>query len=238
MVSFTMGQKSIKVFPSAKPNKPVIYLNTFNHEGDQVLQQVKASVREEFSLVEISNLKWNYDMVPWDVPPVMKNDDPYTGGANNYLQMLLNDILPEAEKAIVGNPSWRGIAGYSLAGLFALYAMYQTTVFSRIASVSGSLWFPGIKNFIFSHELTNKPDRIYFSLGSRERKTRNKNLQRVQENTEEIEVFFRKQGIETVFQLNPGNHFQDGALRCALGIEWMLTGRKKSYNYGSHKKDL
>ena len=74
MVSFTMGQKSIKVFPSAKPNKPVIYLNTFNHEGDQVLQQVNASVREEFSLVEISNLKWNHDMVPWNVPPVMKND--------------------------------------------------------------------------------------------------------------------------------------------------------------------
>lgn len=37
-----------------------------------------------------------------------------------------------------------GIAGYSLAGLFALYALYKTDVFTRVASMSGSLWFPGI----------------------------------------------------------------------------------------------
>lgn len=56
-----------------------------------------------------------------------------------------------AEKVIGGVPRWRGIAGYSLTGLFALYyAIYQTDLFSRVGSISGTLWFPGMKEYIFS----------------------------------------------------------------------------------------
>ena len=81
-------------------------------------------------------------MAPWDIPPISKNDTPCTGGADSYLDLLLSKIIPEAERQLRGTPVWRGIAGYSLAGLFAVYAMYQTGAFSRIASMSGSLWFP------------------------------------------------------------------------------------------------
>ncbi len=64
-------------------------------------------------------------------------------------------------------------------------------VFRSIASMSGSLWFPGIKEYIFSHE--------------------------------EIEAFYRSKGIDTVFGLNPGNHFQDAVARSADGIAWILS---------------
>ena len=36
------------------------------------------------------------------------------------------------------------------------------------AVVSGSLWFPGMKEYIFSHEPKHRPDCIYFSLGDKE----------------------------------------------------------------------
>ena len=64
-----------------------------------------------------------------------------------------------------GAPRWRGIAGYSLAGLFAVYALYRTDVFARAASVSGSLWFPGFREYVFSHTPLCRPDCVYFSLG-------------------------------------------------------------------------
>lgn len=226
MRSFTIGQKQIDVFPGAEPGSPVVYLNTYGREGAQVLRLLQESGCRDLSLVAVSGLAWNHDMAPWDIPPISANDTPCTGGAGAYLRLLLEKIMPEAEDALPGKPVWRGIAGYSLAGLFAVYAVYQTDVFSRVGSISGSLWFPGIREYIFSHTLSRKPDCMYFSLGDKESRTRNPFLKCVQENTEAIRTFYERQGINTAFQLNPGNHFKDGALRTAAGIRWIVDQKK------------
>lgn len=226
MRSFTIGQKQIDVFPGAEPGSPVVYLNTYGREGAQVFRLLQESGCRDLSLVAVSGLAWNHDMAPWDIPPISANDTPCTGGAGAYLRLLLEKIMPEAEDALPGKPVWRGIAGYSLAGLFAVYAVYQTDVFSRIGSISGSLWFPGIREYIFSHTLCRKPDCMYFSLGDKESRTRNPFLKCVQENTEAIRTFYERQGINTAFQLNPGNHFKDGALRTAAGIRWIVDQKK------------
>lgn len=227
MRSFTIGQKQIDVFPGAEPGSPVVYLNTYGREGAQVLRLLQESGCRDLSLVTVSGLAWDHDMPPWDIPPISANDTPCTGGAGAYLRLLLEKIMPEAEDALPGKPVWRGIAGYSLAGLFAVYAVYQTDVFSRVGSISGSLWFPGIREYIFSHTLCRKPDCMYFSLGDKESRTRNPFLKCVQENTEAIRTFYERQGINTAFQLNPGNHFKDGALRTAAGIQWIVDQKKE-----------
>ena len=223
MTSFQVGQKTVDVFQSENPNRPVVYLNTYGREGEAVFRQISASGNLDFTLVAISGLNWEHDMVPWDIPSISSKDTPCTGGADAYLELMLNEILPQAEKTVFGTPLWRGIAGYSLAGLFALYSIYRTDVFSRAASVSGSLWFPDFPAFVCSHTPKQTPDCIYFSLGDKEHKTRNPFLQTVRQNTEEMEDFYKQQGIATTFQLNPGNHFQDAALRTAAGIRWILN---------------
>ncbi len=230
MTSFIIEKKKIEVFPGIKPDSPLICLNTYGHEGGQVFQQLQSSGCPDFTLVAVSNLEWDHDMSPWAIPPISEKDTPCTGGADDYLDLLLHRILPEAEKALPGIPSWRGIAGYSLAGLFAVYAMYQSDVFSRVASMSGSLWFPGIREYIVSHTPKKTPDCMYFSLGDRECHTRNKFLQCVQENTEAIEAFYRGQGIDTTFRLNPGNHFKNGVLRTAAGLQWILNRENDKEN--------
>lgn len=58
--------------------------------------------------------------------------------------------------------------------------------------------------------------------GDKEAKTRNSVLKTVQENTEEIQAFYQSKGIDTVFQLNPGNHFVQGIERTIAGIQWLL----------------
>ena len=176
-----------------------------------------------FTLVAISNLAWNRDMTPWDSPAAFKNGEPFTGGADDYLRLLVEEIIPRAEKDLASPPAWRGIAGYSLAGLFALYAIYRTDVFSRVGCMSGSLWFPGFKEYVFSHEPKRRPDCIYFSLGDKEVKTRNPVLKTVQENTEEIQTFYQNKGIDTVFHLNPGNHFVQGIERTIACIQRLLS---------------
>ncbi len=101
--------------------------------------------------------------------------------------------------------------------------MYHTDLFSRIASMSGSLWFPGFKEYAVTHELQKKPEHLYFSLGDKECRTRNPYLKAVQARTEELVAFYRSQQIDTEYQLNPGNHFSDAIKRSALGIKWLLT---------------
>ena len=223
MHTFVIEDKHIAVFPYAAPNAPMIYLNTYSGEGQKVYETTQATGCLPFNLVAISNLAWNREMAPWDSPAAFKKGDPFTGGADDYLRLLVEEIIPRAEKELAGPPAWRGIAGYSLAGLFALYAIYQTDVFSRVGSMSGSLWFPGFKEYIFTHEPKRRPDCIYFSLGDKESKTRNPVLKTVQENTEEIRAFYQSKGIDTEFQMNPGNHFVQGIERTAAGIQWLLN---------------
>ena len=203
MYTFTINEKTVSIFPSLEANAPIIYLNTFSGEEQKVYEAAQAAGCPPFTLVAITDLDWNHDMAPWDSPSAFKNADPCTGGADDYLRL-------------------RGIAGYSLAGLFALYAIYRTELFSRVGNMSGSLWFPGMKAYIFSHEPKRRPDCIYFSLGDKESKTRNPILRTVQENTEEICAYYQRRGIDTVFRLNPGNHFVQSVERTAAGIVWML----------------
>lgn len=218
---FTVEGKRVEVFPAAAPGCPVLYLHTVEDNGGAVYEAVQARTGMDFSLVAVSRLDWNADLSPWAAPAVFAKGAPFSGGAGAYLALLLEKIVPQAE-SLLPPVSWRGIAGYSLAGLFAVYVLYQTDVFENAACVSGSLWFPGIKAYILSHSFCKKPRCLYFSLGNKECETHNPYMQCVQENTQAIEAFCRSQGIDTVFRLNPGNHFQNAVSRCADGICWVL----------------
>ena len=103
-----------------------------------------------------------------------------------------------------------------------MYALYKTDVFTRVASMSGSLWFPGIKEFCKENTMKILPEKLYLSIGDKESKTRHPILQTMQENTEDLLKYFKSMGIETTYEVNPGNHFQDVYLRCAKGILELL----------------
>lgn len=141
-----------------EPDRPVIYLNTFEGEGEQVLCILRDEGCPPFTLVSVSNLDWNHDMSPWEIPPVFKNAEPCTGGADDYLKLLTERIVPEAEKEIRGTVLLARYCRVFSRRTFALYSLYQTDLFSRAASVSGSLWYPGIPEYISSHTMKKTPD--------------------------------------------------------------------------------
>ena len=91
--------------------------------------------------------------------------------------------------------------------------MYKCDAFDRVASISGSLWFPDFKEYVMEHTLPKRPDKLYLSLGDREARTRNPYLKTVRENTETIVRHYRESGLDVTWELNHGNHFKDAALR-------------------------
>ena len=167
-------------------------------------------------------MSWNRDLSPWEAPAVFKGDSPFGGKADDYLKELTETVIPSAVSNLGDEPSAVYIAGYSLAGLFAVYSLFWTSVFSGAASASGSMWFPGFIDFASSHDLATRPTKVYLSLGDREAKTRNPIMATVQDNTEKIANLLRERGIDVTYELNPGNHFQEPELRMAKGISNIL----------------
>ena len=213
--------KKVNIFKSQNETAPVIYLNTFSGEGDEIYRGLTAKGEVDCTLIEITNLVWEHDLSPWSAPAIMKNDSAFTGGADEYLSLLIDEIIPAVEADI--KPQFRGLAGYSLAGLFAIYATYRTDKFSKIASMSGSLWFPNFIEFVKSNQMKRKPDTIYLSLGDKEAKTKNKYLSQVQTATEEIYHFCESIGISTKFVLNQGGHLTNVNQRQIDGLKYILN---------------
>ena len=216
--------KSITLYTTSRLDRPLVVLNAHSGDGSGVWEELlKIADTAGFcdpgiNLLVVSGLDWNRDMTPWPCPPLYKNGESFAGGADEYLEVLVLEIIPSAKAYICGEPSKTCIAGYSLAGLFALYAAYRCDAFDRAASMSGSLWFPGFIDVAKEHDMKKVPDKIYLSLGDKEAKTRNPLMQKVQENTEALAEYYRRLGIDVDFEMNPGNHFRDVALRCAKGI--------------------
>lgn len=107
--TFEIGGKTVFVFHNNRPGSPVIYLNTYSDEGQRVFEAAQAAGCPPFTLVSISDLDWNHDMAPWDSLAAFKKGEPFTGGADDYLRQLVEEIMPEAEKNYPGRRHGGGL---------------------------------------------------------------------------------------------------------------------------------
>ena len=219
---FNICNKEITLYKSTDINAPLIVFNTFEGDGEDVYQALQNMGCTSLNLLVIGNIDWNHDMSPWYMPSIYSKENSFSGGADEYLKLLIDKILPKAKELIEGEPVFTGITGYSLAGLFAVYAMYKTDVFDRVACMSGSLWFHDFIEYCKRNEYKRLPDKICFSLGDKEANTRNPILKTVEDNTRELSEHFKNIGSEVIFELNKGNHFTDTVLRSAKGIKAIL----------------
>lgn len=216
-------QKQITVYSNHTESAPVIYLPVVMGDGSDVYDRCQELDCPPFTLVAIGGLDWNRELSPWACDGTVRDAEPFGGQASEFLDGLLNQIIPQVESSLPCPPIWRGIAGYSLAGLFSLWALWQTDVFDRAASASGSLWFPGFIDYAHEHTMPNAPDAVYLSLGKKETKTPNRMMRHVLDDTRAMEALLVERGILTTLELNPGNHFAQTDLRMARGIHWVLA---------------
>lgn len=206
-------------------SSPLIVMNSFGDEWKHVVGALDALDVQPYSLLAVTCSEWNKDLAPWKADAVFKGEPGFEGGADLYLKRLTEEIISGTVKEHGLKPSATYIAGYSMAGLFALWSLYRTDMFNGAASCSGSLWFPGFKDFAFENEFTSYPSKIYMSLGDREAKTKNKVMATVEDNTKAIAEHYKSLGTDVLFEMNQGGHFTDPAMRTAKGIAFLLGAR-------------
>ena len=204
-----------------KLSNPLLILHCFSVEEEAVVKLLKGQEYFSFPLLCINNLDWQKDMCPWDSPALLKKEKDFIGGADEYLSLLEKEIIPKAVEILGEEPCYYALAGYSLAGLFALYAGYRSALFARIASVSGSLWYPGFVSFA-KEEMLSKVERLYLSLGTEEAKTKHAVLSTIERKTRELVEHYQSSGYCVNFELNPGNHFCEVEQRIEKGIRWIM----------------
>ncbi|MBQ6173762.1 MAG: esterase [Clostridia bacterium] len=161
---------------------------------------------------------WDRDLTPWPAESPFRGQPAFGSGAEETLRFVTEDLLPALGES---RPSGRKIflGGYSLAGLFALWAGYMSGRFDGIAACSPSVWYPG-----WSDWAAEKPFRCpaaYLSLGDTEERTRHPVLRTVGDAIRLQHARLEASSVRTVLRWNPGNHFRDPARRTADGFRWL-----------------
>ena len=189
-----------------------------DHDMEVIEQEVsfiqEMTGEQRFCLKAIKVNSWNYDLSPWPAEAVFGNED-FGGGAADTLDYLLKEVLQDPA-------SFRRIflGGYSLAGLFALWAGYQTKVFDGIAAASPSVWFPRFTDYMRSSKILT--DAVYLSLGDREERTRNPVMSQVGNAIRSAYSIITDAGKDCILEWNKGNHFKEPDLRTAKAFAWLM----------------
>lgn len=166
---------------------------------------------KDFCLIALKVNDWNKDLSPWNAPSVFGKDG-FGDGAADTLSEVLSLCRDDGRKYYIG--------GYSLAGLFALWASAQTDRFAGVAAASPSLWFPHFLEYMEERKPLCKA--VYLSLGEREEKARNPVMATVGDKIRQLHSFLDKEGYDSILEWNEGNHFKDFDIRTAKAFAWVM----------------
>ena len=183
---------------------------------DQEVETIKELSDKPFSLVAFMIKDWNQELTPWAAPPVFGRI-PFGSGAEKTLEFITSQLLPEIQE----NIPHLILGGYSLAGLFALWAGYQTDKFEAIAAASPSVWYPQWIDYASENRPLAKS--VYLSLGDKEEKAKNPIMAQVGNAIRKQHELLMEQEINTLLEWNAGNHFVDSDKRMAKGFAWAIN---------------
>ena len=209
----------MNVYEYGNPSASAVLLQMVDDHDLEEIENEFAVIREkageDLKLIAVKVNDWNADLSPWKAPAVFGKEDFGDGAA---------DTLEEVKKLCRDKNKTYYIGGYSLAGLFALWAAYQTDLFQGVAAASPSVWFPGFTDFMKERGI--RTGRVYLSLGDKEARTRNQVMASVADRIREAYGVLKEQGIDCILEWNPGNHFRDPDLRTAKAFAWVIRSDK------------
>jgi len=196
---------------------------TDEHELQNMDSEVEAIAQGSahsflFAAVPVKN--WNDELSPWEAPAVWGKQG-FGGKAGDTLRFLTERVIPTLKQQFALPENVRIIlGGYSLAGLFALWASTQTALFSGVAAASPSVWFPGWMEF--EQQRPIQTQHIYLSLGDKEEHTKNAVMAVVGDNIRTLHSQLIARGADCTLEWNNGGHFKDADLRTARAFRWTM----------------
>lgn len=159
---------------------------------------------------------WDDALTPWEAEG-LRPGQTFGGHAAKTLAELTSTIISEftAREGIA--PEKLALCGYSLGGLFALWAFVNDARFAACACLSGSVWYPGWVDYLRNTGMDGAGRFAFLSVGSKEK--RGAGLFRcVEGNMQASADILRERGCDVRFEVGPGNHMQHHRERLAKGL--------------------
>lgn len=203
-----------------KKDAPLYVLPSYEEEeGKEIYRRAKGHL-PSFSLLIITSFSWQSALAPFDyLDPFTKKETQ--GQGEEFLSFILDD-LTEAVRESGLTPSYYGLFGYSLAGLFTCYAMFKKTPFTRFGSVSGSLWFPSFLSYAESSPFLSEVKKVYLSFGEKEERSHNEVFKEVGNRTREFQKILEQRKTENLLEINPGGHDTEPVYRQIKALSYLL----------------
>ena len=202
-------------------------------DGDQFKEPfnhwiIKHQPALNFVLLNANNRTDDYTPWPLQTSETMPMD--FGGKAEEHLSLITTHVIPfcESEYGFASSAEKRVMGGYSLGGLFSLYAAVNTDFFGTVLSCSSSLWYPGFLDYLKEHPFKAAHPKLYMSVGDQEGTT-STNLTAAQTcNTIALKDFYepRFQASDFQFKLEEGNHGTNIPRRVERAVAWVEENSK------------
>lgn len=221
LAEVSIGGRKCRLFGAENPGC-ILVQPSARHENatlEAEAQQIAELSKVPFVLATIELEDWMADLMPW--PDGNVSRDPEVGKhAQETLNYVLMALVPELEQRYGSLPMILG--GYSLGGLFAIWASMQTDSFKAVAAASPSVWIHNWMPFAKKH--VPMANYIYLSLGDQEERVKNQAIARVGDNLRaQYELFQTQLGPEqSMLVWEEGSHFADNEGRLARAFAWCL----------------
>ncbi len=216
-----IGNRPCRIYGGANAEYLLLQM-TGEHELQSMDYEVAAIAQssQNFLFAAIPVESWNDELSPWEAPAVW-GKECFGGNAADTICFLTEQAIPTLKQQFALPENVRIIlGGYSLAGLFALWASTQTELFSGVAAASPSVWFPGWMEFEQQHPI--QAQRVYLSLGDKEEHTKNTVMATVGDNIRTLHSRLAERGTDCTLEWNSGGHFKDADLRTARAFQRVM----------------
>ena len=216
-----IGNRSCRIYGEAHAEYLLLQM-TGEHElqsmDNEVVALAQSAHRFLFAAVPVES--WNDALSPWKSPAVWGKQG-FGGKAGKTLCLLTEQVIPTLRQKFNFPENIKIIlGGYSLAGLFALWASTQTDLFYGVAAASPSVWFPGWMEF--EQQYPMQAQRVYLSLGNKEEHTKNAVMAAVGDNIRTLHSRLIERGADCTLEWNSGGHFKNADLRTAKAFRWAM----------------
>lgn len=213
-----------------------------------------------FAMVFFDRVEWARALMPW-ADDAVSRDAEVGRHAPDTLRFIERTLLPWLRERFGALPCI--IGGYSLGGLFALWAARNTDAFAAVAAASPSLWINGWGEYAAAHPILppkattqhstlnishseSRSSAIHLSLGDREEHCRNQRMKRIGDCVRAEHTLLCQQLSPTAVTLrwHEGGHFGAEAERTAEAFAWCIeqiaqqhldTQQPESTNIGSRR---
>lgn len=181
-----------------------------------------------FVLIDSKNRSDDY--TPWPLQSSESMPKDFGGKAAEHLKFITTKVIPfcESEYGFASSADKRAIGGYSLGGLFSLYAAVNTNLFGTALSCSSSLWYPDFLDYLKEHPFKAPHPKLYMSVGDEEGLTATNLTNHQIPNTmtlkDWLEPKFQPGDFE--FILEEGNHGNNIPRRVEHAIRWVEENSK------------